>query len=154
MLLNFEDDTPFATGVATYDAEPIPGGDDTQRIRVYIEVDEELEQAILDTGGQYFWCTQEMVGRVAFSETIGDKKINLKGQDVRGTLARISIVLLADEGESLRLEVTAFLPDLNQEFGPAFLPFPYLGFHNCMDRARFAIDPSQDQNKIYFGAQP
>jgi len=154
MLLNFEDDSPFATGVATYNPTPIPGGDDTQRIRVYIEVDEEMEEAILDTGGQYFWCTQDMVKRVAFGETLGEKTIKLKGEYVHGTLARISIFLLADEGESLPVEVTAFLPDLNPEFGPAFLPFPYLGFHNCMERVRFAVDPSQNQDRFYFGAQP
>src|SRR5438874_9360463 len=128
MLLNFEDGAPFATGVASYNYTPVPGGDtDTLRILVQIEVDQELKEAILDTGGQYFFCTQELAQNIAFGETLGRREITLRGVKVRGTLARVDIILLADEGEALPVEVTAFLPDADQAFAPTFLPYPFLG---------------------------
>jgi hypothetical protein len=154
MLLNFDDDSPFATGVASYNYTTVPGSDDTDRILVQIEVDEELKEAILDTGGQYFFCTQELARTIAFGEALEDKAIKLRGQTVRGTLARVDIILIADEGEALPVEVTAFLPDAEPEFTAEFLPYSFLGLHACMDRIRFAVDPTPGEDKFYFGKQP
>lgn len=153
MLLNFDNDDPFATGVASYNYIPVPGSDDSLRILIQVEVDEDIKEAILDTGGQYFFCTPEIARRLAAGagESLGNKTIHLKGEDVRGTLCRIDIILLPDEGDSLTFQVTAFLPDADQEFAPTFLPYPYLGLHGCLERVRFAIDPSYGQDRFYFG---
>src|ERR1043165_8466529 len=107
MLLNFDDGTPFATGGAGYNYATVAGSDDALRILVQVEVDEEIREAILDTGGEFFFCTQELAQTVAFGEALEDKVINLRGHDVRGTLARIDIILLADEGEPWPVAVTA-----------------------------------------------
>lgn len=55
-------------------------------------------------------------------------------------------MLLADEGqgESLTLDVTAFLPDDRWN-----LP-NMLGLTGCLERIRFAVDPANDL--FYFGA--
>jgi hypothetical protein len=153
MLLNFDNDDPFATGMSAYRYITLPGGDDTLRILIQVEVDDDLKEAVLDTGGQYFFCTQELAKSIAASpeESLGDRTINLKGRDVHGTLCRIDITFMSDEGDPLRLQVTAFLPDKDQDFGPAFLPYSYLGLHGCMERLRFGIDPSQNQDRFYFG---
>lgn len=156
MLLNFDNGDPFATGVASYDYLTLAGGDDTHRILIPVEVDEDLRQAILDTGGQYFFCTQELSKAIAAGagELLEHKTIKLKGQDVRGSLCRIDVILLSDEGDPLPFQVTAFLPDADQEFGPTFLPYSYLGLHGCMEWVRFAIDPSDGEERFYFGARP
>jgi hypothetical protein len=60
-------------------------------------------------------------------------------------LYRAAVLLIATQGESAELEVTAFVPDdetWNDE--PLFL-----GFFNCLDRVRFAIDPVAE--RFYFG---
>jgi hypothetical protein len=77
-----------------------------------------------------------------------------------GVLHRIEITLLRDKtengehGSDLPLEVTAFFPDPNQGFQDDFLPYSYLGMHCCLERVRFGIDPSQGEDRFYFGAQP
>lgn len=153
MLLNFDNGDPFATGMAPYRYDKIQGGDDTHRILVSVEVEENWNEAILDTGGQYFFCTPELAKQIAASEKekIGKRIIRLKGVDVHGSLCRVEITLTGYEGHSLTLQVTAFLPDEDQEFEPEFLPYPYLGMFGCMERIRFAVDPSQNEERIYFG---
>lgn len=157
MLLNFEDGQPFATGAALYRYVPIQGSDDTPRILIQIEVDSDLKEAILDTGGQFFLCTPEIANSIRPDPqyTIPSKPIKIKGVSLRGRLHRIDIMLMAgdDNGEHLTIEVTAFLPDADQEFTPDFMPHPYLGMFCCMERTRFALDPSQDEdgeNYFYF----
>jgi hypothetical protein len=59
-----------------------------------------------------------------------------------GRLYRGSLTLLAQEGESLDLEVTFFLSA--QWRGSNFL-----GYEGAMERARFAVDPRA--NRFYFG---
>jgi hypothetical protein len=153
MLLNFDNDDPFATGMAAYRYVTVPGGDDTLRILIQVEVDDDLKEAILDTGGQYFFCTPELAKSLSASpkESLVDRTIHLKGKDVHGSLCRIDLTLLSDEGGPLLFQVTAFLPDAGQDFTPAFLPYSYLGLHGCMERVRFAIDPSQGEDRFYFG---
>lgn len=153
MLLNFDNGVPFATGMAPYRYDKVEGGDDTPRILITIDVENDLKEAILDTGGQYFFCTQELAKEIAATarEKIGRRVIKLKGVDVRGSLCRIDLTLLGSEGESLSLQVTAFLPDEDQEFGPNFLPYSYLGLYGCMERVRFGVDPSLNEDRFYFG---
>ena len=153
MLLKFDNGTPFATGMAPYRYVTVQGSDDTLRILIPIEVDNDWKEAILDTGGQYFFATQELAKQISASERekIGRRVITLRGKEVHGSLCRIDVTLLGFEGESLCLQVTAFLPDEDQEFGPDFLPHSFLGLHGCMERVRFAIDPSRDEDRFYFG---
>jgi len=153
MLLKFDDDGPFATGMAPYRYVSVQGTDDTPRILVQIEVDNDLKEAILDTGGQYFFCTQKLAKEIAATEReiLARKVINLGGKSVDGSLCRIDLTLLSAEGDSLSMQVIAFLPDEDQEFPPNFLPLPYLGLFGCMEHVRFAIDPSRDVDQFYFG---
>jgi hypothetical protein len=154
MLLNFSDNTPFATGVAVYQYLPMPGGDDTLRILIQVAVEDDLREAVLDTGGQYFFCTQELAKQIAAGpkEKLGDKEINLSGILVKGSLCRLDIILMSDEGgTSLRFQVTAFLPNEDQNLPENFLPYSYLGLHACMERVRFGVDPSYGEDRFYFG---
>jgi hypothetical protein len=61
----------------------------------------------------------------------------------------LSLDFTAEEGQPLTVEATVFVPELKpyQEWGD----FPsIIGLNTCLERLRFAIDPSQD--KFYFGA--
>jgi hypothetical protein len=65
-----------------------------------------------------------------------------------GDLYRLPLRLIASEGNAIEIQATAIVPDLNQDHwrdAPTFL-----GFRDCLDRLRFAIDPSEE--KFYFGA--
>jgi hypothetical protein len=55
--------------------------------------------------------------------------------------------LAADEGDSIDVEITAFVP-VSEEW-PANLP-SFVGLTGCMDRMRIAIDPGTEL--FYFGA--
>ena len=152
MLLNFSGDgEPFATGAASYRYAPVPGSDDANRILIQVEINEDFREAILDTGGQYFLCAQDVAEgiRPAPEYTLERKNIRFRGETVRGRLHRIDILLLHGEGDYLTVDVTAFLPDPDQVFTPEFIPYSFLGMHCCMERVRFAIDPSED--RFYFG---
>jgi hypothetical protein len=60
-----------------------------------------------------------------------------------GHLYRGSLTLLAQEGESLDLDVTFFL-------SPHWQGGNFLGYEGALERARFAVDPRA--NLFYFGA--
>ena len=152
-LLNFSDnDEPFATGAARYRYDTVPGSGDASRIILQVEVEGETVEAILDTGGGYFFCNPALAERIGADPTnaLEDKWISIKKEMVKGSLHRIEITFLNDCGENLTIQATAFLPDHTQNFDPNFLPYSYLGMLSCMERMRFAIDPSEDN--FYFGA--
>lgn len=68
---------------------------------------------------------------------------------MRGGFHRIQISLLADEGEAVSIEATAFIPDLDQNLTDEFLPRSFLGLTQCLEAVRFAIDPLSET--FYFG---
>ena len=70
-----------------------------------------------------------------------------KPWSIRGTLHRLTLTLLAEEGADLQLDVTAFVPDAGYENVPD-LP-SILDLHSCLERVRFACDPATDT--FYFG---
>lgn len=66
---------------------------------------------------------------------------------MEGSITRLSIRLLADEGDSLTVDATAFIPDVEEYWGD--LPV-FIGLTGFMERLRFAVDPSTDT--FYFGS--
>ena len=54
---------------------------------------------------------------------------------------------MADEGSDLEIETTAFVPVLD-ESEIWELPM-FLGMQGCLERVRFAIDPTKE--RFYFG---
>jgi hypothetical protein len=57
--------------------------------------------------------------------------------------------LLAEEGENLAFEATAFVPEQHEEEGWSDMP-SILGFYGCLERIRMAIDPVTET--FYFGS--
>ncbi|MDY7079699.1 MAG: hypothetical protein SXV54_22670 [Chloroflexota bacterium] len=149
MVLQFTDGRPFTTGVCSYWDQLSREGSETPRIIINIEIEGLQTQAAVDTGGVYLVCDPEMSDLLDLnpSTSLGVDTLNIRGSKYQGSLQRIMVKMSAEEGESLDLEVTAFIPRLvpGQEWR---LP-SFLGLQGCLEFLRIAIDPSV--NAFHFG---
>jgi len=147
-LLHFEDGRPFATGMTHYLDHPTV---DPARPRIVIPIwigDVQIE-AIVDTGGLYLVCHPEVRDweSILLGDSLGTDRLRIGLDEIFGELFRLEITLVAECGESLTLEVTALVPDLDLE---GRWPLPtFLGLHGCLEFMRFAVDPAE--NGSYFG---
>lgn len=149
MLLNLTNGDPFAIGAIGY---RIPEeGTDARRIVVGIEIEEKLTEAIIDTGAPYVVCSPSLAKLLELdpANALPTNRMMIRGVWVRGSLYRLHISFLADEGDALPIEATGFVPDADQEFQPGFLPLSFLGLTQCLEAIRFAIDPLNET--FYFG---
>lgn len=148
-MLYFADGQPFAQGASPYDYRSIQENRDVMRVFVPIQVEGFPVEAILDTGGLYLICTSELAREIGLnpSNSIGSDVLSIRGYRYSGRLYRVSIELMAQEGDSLLLEVTAFVPDGQSELSTQ-LPV-FLGMQGCLERLRFAVDPATE--RFFFG---
>ena len=149
MVLQFADGRPFAIGACPYRDQLSPELAETPRIVVAIWIGDFQTQAVVDTGGVYLVCDPEIPDLLNLdsSVSLGVATLVIRGYGYVGDLHKLAIILPAEEGESLELEVTAFVPRLDpgQEWR-----FPsFLGLQGCLEFVRFAIDPGA--NVFYFG---
>jgi hypothetical protein len=149
MLINFTNGQAFATGAVAY---RVPQeGSDASRITIGIEIEENLTEAIIDTGAPYVVCSPDLSKLLNPdpAKLMYAQKLRIRGTWVEGNVYRINISFLADEGEALMIEAPAFIPDPNQEFNEEFIPRSFLGLHGCLESVKFGIDPLTDT--FYFG---
>lgn len=149
MLLNLTNGEPFATGAIAY---RIPEeGADARRITIGVEIEQNLTEAIIDTGAPYVVCSPSLAKLLQLNpaNALSTHRIMIRGIWVRGGFHRIQISFLADEGEAVSIEATAFIPDLDQNLTDEFLPRSFLGLTQCLEAIRFAIDPLSET--FYFG---
>jgi hypothetical protein len=155
MLLNFPNKDPFATGALRYSYSPVPGRDDvTPRIMIEVEIEGEQEAAVLDTGAPYLVCSPALAERLWLDpeDALEATTIRIQGVPIRGLIYRTNFVLHAREGNGLDFQATAFVPDTDQSLPTNLLPVTFLGLHGCLERVRFAVDPSSET--FYFGRHP
>jgi len=151
MSLNFLDGQPFATGSVGYSYRPATERETVSRLIVQVEIEGVMTEAIIDTGGVFLICPPKIANRMQLDEndSLGEDIVGVRGSDVRGRLYRMNLKLLAEEGQSLTLEVTALIPrDTREEHWVSELPC-FLGLHGCLERLRFAVDPYTET--FYFG---
>lgn len=151
MPLHFKDGTPFAIGSAPYQYRPATSRETYERILLTISIGDLKTSALVDTGGVFFVCSPEIADYIGLDSERGASadRLLLRGRLISGTLHRVEITLEADEGESLSLAVTAFVPRLRagEEW---FEEFPcIMALYGCLERLRFAIDPTT--GTFYFG---
>lgn len=152
LVLYFKKGETFATGAMQYKYEPVtPNGTDF-RVHLRVEVDEVPTPAFVDTGGMYLLCPPGLARQLDLNPEDGwqvEHAILFRGSRLQGTGHRVSLTLIADEGEDVKVEVTAFVPDTSpeQEWESEFPCI--LGLYLCLDLLRFAIDPAAE--KFYFG---
>jgi hypothetical protein len=151
MTLTFPTGEPFARGVTGYDYRPATSQETTPRLVLEVAIEGILAEAIVDTGGVYLFCNPEIARRLALTpaEALSDiRTILFRGVLVSGRLYRLSLTLLADDGEDVTIQTTAFVPEPEEAEHWGDMPC-LLGLHGCLERARFAVDPRTEQ--FYFG---
>lgn len=152
-MLNFQNGESFASGVMDYEFSPIPPDNINNRIILRLKVEDVPALAVIDTGAPYLIIAPCIANRLGLDVDYSLELITIKigGVKFSGNLFRVGVVLPASEGESQSFEATAFVPTPDQLEKWGNLP-TFLGIGSCLDRIRFAIDPSN--TKFYFGTLP
>lgn len=150
MLLHFSDQREFATGAARYQYGPASLRENTIRILVRVSFENIFTEAVLDTGAPYVVCAQWLARALKLdpSTALDHIRILIRGSLVSGKLFRMSLTFPTEHGMNLALDATVFAPDAPGQDDDAIPPF--IGLAGCLERMRFAIDPSEDM--FYFGA--
>lgn len=149
-MLRLADGQVFTSGRCSYRFRPASEADLSHRIVLPIQVEQIETEAVLDTGAMYLICTPELASLLNLDPQDGmmADRLRIRGHPIQGTLHRLTLTLLASEGDDYALEVTAFVPDPDPLSQWDSLP-AFLGVQNCLDGIRFAVDPAQEQ--FYFG---
>lgn len=151
MPLQFDNGDIFTTGATPYAYQHISATETTPRIIIPVSIQRITISAFVDTGGVYALISPEIVEQLDLDPgySAPANRLNWRGDELNGVLHRIPITLLADEGSSLTIQMTCFLPKLKpwEQWPSEFSCI--LGMYLCFDRLRFAIDPLDDM--FYFG---
>jgi predicted aspartyl protease len=152
MPLVFHDGQKFATGSVPYSYRPETERQDIPKLFLQVQIEGQYIEALVDTGAQFFICPPDVAKLLKLQEMNSSttEALRIRGVRIEGTLHRVTLTLLAEEGESLSVEVTAFVPKTSEEYkleGP--IP-SFLGLFCCLERLRFAVDPSTET--FYFGS--
>lgn len=145
MLLGLGGET-FCSGRARFSDHPQPGNASTARIFVKIRAAgiPGVMLAELDTGSPYSILNPEVAESAGIEVGTGEAYSLMTANGRReGRLVRHELVLLADEGESLRLETTIFVPT------ESIANHPFLGYCGFLEAIRIGLDPQH--NDFYFG---
>ena len=150
MPLFFTDGSPFVTSSQSNVYYVPTPAEPKARLVLRVAIESIVIQAMVDTGGLYLFCTPSVAHSLNLdaAQALGAQTILFRDERVRGTLHRLTLTLLAEEGEDVQIDTTAFVPDASYEDVPE-LP-SILGLHGCLERVRFAFDPHTDT--FYFGA--
>lgn len=88
--------------------------------------------------------------KIADSDILSRTAVIVRGVEFCGLLGRLNVSLLSTEsGDETTIDTTAFIPEFASEQAWP-LPVSYLGWHCCLERIRFAIDPVEQL--FYFGS--
>ena len=145
-MLNRQDGTGFTSGRSVYSDRDSGSEEPTAKIFVKVGV-EALPGPIfaqLDTGAA--WSILDVEVAEAMSLLGGDgepARMRTKDGPFEGRLERVSLEIVADEGDALRFETTVWVC-------PDWRGGTFLGYAGLLDHIRFAVDPSE--NSFHFGA--
>jgi hypothetical protein len=151
MTLALPNGESFALGVTGYDYRPTTSYETTPRLVLEVEIEGILAEAVVDTGGVYLFCHPEIARRLSLTlaEALSEvQTILFRGVLVHGRLYRLTLTFLADEGEDVTIQTTAFVPAPDEAEHWGDLPC-LLGLYGCLERVRFAVDPRTE--RFYFG---
>lgn len=146
-LLSFATGEPFASGAAGYSSNPGIGTWSRIMISIRIEGTRTLETtAMVDTAAPYMVCRRDVADSVGlkYSEFGETDEINIRGVTVEGSLHRVPLSFLAEQGDDLTIEASVFVPRYIE------LPHSFIGLTSCLESVFFAVDPFQEM--FYFGA--
>ncbi len=150
-MLRFDSGDLFATGSAPYAYRPATAQETSPRIILTVLIGDFQTSAFVDTGGVFLLCAPEIARYLRLDPRDGmpADRLWLRGDWLSGVLHRIPLTLVAQEGPSLTIDATAFVPELapHQKW-PDDFPC-VLGMSGCLEFLRFAVDPADDT--FYFG---
>lgn len=151
MLLHFSDSTAFSSGACRYLARTAARGNLWERPFLTVSIGDNSFDAAVDTGGFFLILDPDLAREFGIDPKEGCEfgGLELRGSSYKGKLHRVPIVLHAEQGESLEVEVTAFVP-----VGPYNAP-NFLGWPLCLEKFRFAFEPSASDPRegwFHFGA--
>jgi hypothetical protein len=115
-------------------------------VSVEYQVEEHLVLAFLDTGascGIFPASLADALGYDAQAEGL-PTALHTRLGDYDGYLLRIPIFIPAEEGEGLEVELTWVV-------SPSWPGPPTIGWGGCLERIRFALDPTPGEDCFYFG---
>jgi hypothetical protein len=96
-------------------------------------------------------CHPHIAGRLHLQDADalgGIHTLLFRGVRVQGRLHRLQLTLLAEAGDNLDIQATAFVPEHTETEEWGSLPC-ILGLYGCLERVRFAVDPQREI--FYFG---
>lgn len=123
----------------------LPGSMDSYgRIFARVRFGQQIMLAMVDTGAP--WCILPEFGPAP--DPNGDRyPLVVRGSSYEGCLVRDQLTLLAEDGESLDIEATFFVPDLDDDES---WPHPYfLGLGGFLERLTIGFD--SNRSLIHFG---
>ena len=140
-------DQPF-TGAGVLRSAPGDGARGPEKPFVSVKVGDAIADAILDTGGVWLVLspTDAAFAGIGNWEPVTNETLGIRGHDVPGRTYRAPVVLSAEDGCSVEIEITVFVPDWPEDDWP--LP-NFLGWQGCLNRFRFALDAEAE--RFYFG---
>lgn len=144
-MLKTLDGAQFATGRTRFLDEDSSAYEGTAKIFIKIEPSNLgfTVLAQLDTGCPWSILKPDIAEIMNLMDQEGQhEKLNTRFGTVDGQLKRTQITILADDGESIVVETTVFVPT---EWSAG----NFLGYGGLLERLRFAVDPQQ--NFFYFG---
>jgi hypothetical protein len=144
-MLKMLDGADFATGRARFLDEDANALEGTAKIFVKIEPSNLGSPVLaqLDTGSAWSILKPEIAEAMQLMNEEGQSKtLSTRFGNIDGQLKRTNITILADDGNSMELEATVFVPT---EWGAG----NFLGYGGLLERVRFAVDPQE--NLFYFG---
>lgn len=144
-MLKTLDGASFATGRTRFLDEDSTAYEGSAKIFVKIEPSNlgfpVLAQ--LDTGCPWSILKPEIAEAMQLTNEEGQPEtLSTRFGSTEGQLKRTNITILADDGDSIEIEATVFVPT-------EWTAGNFLGYGGLLERVRFAVDPQE--NFFYFG---
>jgi hypothetical protein len=136
----------FTTARCRYtDADGRSGGTAKIGVKVQLGDWETPILAILDTGADWSVLNTETAEELDLFAVQGEPiTLSTRFGRIAGYLVQAPVILLADDGDSLRVDATVFIStDWPTRAGT------FLGYSGLLERIRFAVDPRN--NNLFFG---
>jgi len=140
------EDQPFTTGRCRYtDADGRSDGAAKICIKVVPGDWESPVLAILDTAADWSVINTEIALDLGLFGIEGESiALSTRFGTIAGHLVPAPVTLIADDGDSLRIDATVFISsDWPRKAGT------FLGYSGLLERIRFAVDPQR--NDFFFG---
>ena len=136
----------FASGVATYFEEDPSLESKQTSIHVSVVIEGDMELSIfarVDPATPWVILNSEINEQIGLRASSTKISLRTAVGVMRGSLERLPIRLVAEQGDPLEIDATVFVCDEWQREN-------FLGYSGFLERIRFAVDPTS--KKFYFGS--